>query len=294
MMSVSGKTPDAADLRRLARFRLNGKRNEIVTGLVSGSRILEVRNQWRALLESWAKGEQAEDLTGRIFEVAEGRFAVPAGDAARGILCVGMNYRLHQAEVDDALGAYEKKKPVIFSKLSESLVGAEDPLSLSSEPSREFDWEVELAVVIGRAGRHIAAAEAFSHVSGYTLVNDLTARDAQRAHSQWFLGKNVHRTTPVGPYLIHRDALGWPPDGRLQLSVNGEVKQDSSTLGMVHGVAQLIATISTYVELQPGDIIATGSPPGVGFTRKPPQFLVKGDVIRAELVGFMTMRNEVQ
>jgi 2-keto-4-pentenoate hydratase/2-oxohepta-3-ene-1,7-dioic acid hydratase in catechol pathway len=294
MMSGLGKAPGAADFRRLARFRLNGKRNEIVTGLVSGSRILEVRNQWRALLESWARGEQAEDLTGRIFEVTEGRFAVPAGDAARGIFCVGMNYRLHQTEVDDALGGYEKKKPVIFSKLSESLVGAEDPLSLSSEPSCEFDWEVELAAVIGRAGRHIAAAEAFSYVSGYTLVNDVTARDAQRAHSQWFLGKNVHRTTPVGPYLIHRDALDWPPDGRLQLSVNGEVKQDSSTLDMVHGIAQLIATISTYVELQPGDIIATGSPPGVGFTRKPPQFLVKGDVIRAELVGFMTMRNEVQ
>jgi 2-keto-4-pentenoate hydratase/2-oxohepta-3-ene-1,7-dioic acid hydratase in catechol pathway len=294
MTSGSGKAPDAADHRRLARFRLNGKRSEIVTGLVSGSRVFEVRNEWRALLESWAEGQQAEDLTGRIFDVTEGRFAVPEGEAARGILCVGMNYRLHQAEVDDALGAYEKKKPVIFSKLSESLVGAEDPLSLSSEPSREFDWEVELGVVIGRAGRHIAAAEASSHVSGYTLVNDVTARDAQRAHSQWFLGKNVHQTTPVGPYLIHRDILGWPPDGRLRLSVNGEVKQDSSTLDMVHGVAQLIATISGYVELQPGDIIATGSPPGVGFTREPPQFLVKGDVIRAELVGFMTMRNEVQ
>jgi 2-keto-4-pentenoate hydratase/2-oxohepta-3-ene-1,7-dioic acid hydratase in catechol pathway len=302
---VAQSTGEAGDVPRLVRFRLDGAaagtaggradgEQQTVNGLLSGSRVAELATGWEDALERWACGETVEELTGRTFEIGEGNFAVPIGEASRGLLCVGMNYRSHRAEVDSSLGRYEAEKPVIFSKLPESLIATDEPLSISSESSSEFDWEVELGVVIGRKGRSVRATEAVDYVSGYTLVNDVTARDVQRAHSQWFLGKNVHRSSPVGPCVVHRDVLGWPPDGRLRLSVNGEVKQDASTLDMVHGVAALIETVSKYVELQVGDIIATGSPAGVGFTRQPPEFLATGDVVRAELVGLLTLENEVQ
>jgi len=195
--------------------------------------------------------------------------------------------------VDGSLGQHERSKVVVFTKLAASLAAAGQDLELSGATSTEFDWEVELGVVIGRSGRWITQDQAFDHVSGYTLVNDVTARDAQRAHGQWFLGKNNHSSTPVGPWIIHRDDLGSPPAVRLRLSVNGEVKQDGNTGDMIHSIPELIETISSYVELQVGDIIATGSPAGVGFIRVPPEFLAPGDVLRTEIVDYMSMENAV-
>ncbi|MHB1986797.1 MAG: fumarylacetoacetate hydrolase family protein [Acidimicrobiales bacterium] len=278
---------------RVARFTVSAERLTLVAA-VSGDKVLEVADEWSAILASWSTGETGLSLTGRSFSPEEGRFEIPADASGRGMFCVGMNYPSHREEVDSALGQYATHNPVIFSKLHESLVPADHPLPLSANDSPEFDWEVELGVVIGKPGRRINPQDAFEHVAGYTLVNDITARDVQRAHSQWFLGKNVHESTPVGPVVLHRDTFGWPPSARLRLSVNGEVKQEGDTSDMVHGVASLIATISTYVELRVGDIIATGSPAGVGFTREPPEFLRHGDVVRAELVGFMAMENTVR
>jgi 2-keto-4-pentenoate hydratase/2-oxohepta-3-ene-1,7-dioic acid hydratase in catechol pathway len=256
-------------------------------------RLHEVVGEWEDLLARWAQGEPDIDLTGRSWGLDEGRFLIPADGRARGMFCVGLNYRSHRDEVDTSLGDYEKSKAVIFSKLRESLVPAGQALELSETPSSEFDWEVELGVVIGRSGRNIAGDRAFEYVSGYTLVNDVTARDVQKAHSQWFLGKNIHRSTPVGPWVIYRDDLGCPPVVRLRLSVNDEVKQHASTGDMVHTIPDLIETISAHLELQVGDIIATGSPAGVGFTRVPPQFLAAGDHVTAEIVGYMSMENVI-
>jgi 2-keto-4-pentenoate hydratase/2-oxohepta-3-ene-1,7-dioic acid hydratase in catechol pathway len=278
---------------RLVRFRPSRGDDRVVVGLLAGSRVDELAARWEEALEHWALGRRAGAPSGRTFDLEEGSLEVPVGSTSRGLFCVGLNYRSHQAEVDTTLGRYADEKPVIFSKVRESLVAHAEPLSISTEPSAEFDWEVELGVVIGRAGRFVAAEEADAYVGGYTLVNDVTARDVQRAHGQWFLGKNVHRATPVGPSVVHPAALGWPPEGRLRLTVNGEVKQDANTLEMLHGVPALIETISRYVELRAGDIIATGSPSGVGFTREPPEFLAKGDVVRAELVGLLELENEV-
>lgn len=282
------------DCPTLVRFLPDGQSGRGIVGLLSGSELSEVAASWTGALESWAAGERAGELTGRTFHLSDGRLLVPANDSSRGMFCVGLNYRSHLDEVGGSLGEPESNKPVIFSKLRDSLVAAGEPLELTDNGSSEFDWEVELAVVIGRRGWHISHTAAFEHVAGYTLVNDVTARDVQRAHSQWFLGKNVRGSTPVGPFVVHRDCFAWPPDVHLRLSVNGDVKQHANTSRMIHSVARLIETISTYVELKVGDIIATGSPEGVGFRREPPEFLTKGDIVRAELVDVMYMENLVQ
>lgn len=305
-MTNAGSPPSSAVLvdtvLRLVRFRLEQvspdapieqRDGNVVVGLLTAGRVEELAVGWECALENWARGEKAGEPTGRVFDVSQGSVALPIGATSRGLFCVGMNYRSHRDEVDVSLGKYREEQPVIFSKVAESLISDSEPLAISSESSTEFDWEVELGVVIGRGGRFIRESEAAGYVGGYTLVNDVTARDAQRAHSQWFLGKNVHRSTPVGPHVLHPGHLGWPPDGHLRLSINGEVKQDASLRDMVHGVPLLIETISRYVELRPGDIVSTGSPAGVGFTRDPPEFLTKGDVVRAELVGMLTLENEV-
>lgn len=275
---------------QLARFRPAGEDVAVVAAVVGGQ-VLELADDWETVLGIWSRGETSLRPTGREFELAAGSLDIPLASSGRGLFCVGMNYLSHREEVDSSLGQYAREKPVIFSKLSESLVAAGESIVISATSSVEFDWEVELGVVIGKPGRHIKKTAACEHVAGYTLVNDITARDVQREHSQWFLGKNVHRSTPVGPSIVHRDAMAWEPSGQLRLSVNGETKQDGDTAEMVHSIAVLIETISTYVELQVGDIIASGSPAGVGFTREPPEFLRVGDVVRAELVGFMSMEN---
>lgn len=299
--SASAAEP-VGQMPRLVRFRLDAVSPDasaedilggVVVGLLTTGRVEELGVAWERALEQWARREQAAEPTGRTFDISEGSVAVPIGTSSRGLFCVGMNYRSHRDEVDVSLGKYGEEQPVVFSKVAETLIADGDALAISTEPSTEFDWEVELGVVIGRVGRFIRASEAAAYVGGYTLVNDVTARDAQRAHSQWFLGKNVHRSTPVGPHVLHPELLGWPPEGRLRLSINGEEKQDANLRDMVYDVPVLIETISRYLELRPGDIISTGSPAGVGFTREPPEFLTKGDVIRAELVGLLTLENEV-
>jgi len=276
--------------RALARFLID---SETVVGIAVNGRLHEVEGDWTDLLGAWANGKPNLDITGRSWDLSAGRLLIPIGPQGRGIFCVGMNYDAHRKEVDTSLGMHERSKAVIFSKLVASLVAAGQDLELSGATSTEFDWEVELGVVIGRSGRWITQDRAFDYVSGYTLVNDVTARDAQRAHGQWFLGKNNHGSTPVGPWIINRDDFGSPPVVQLRLSVNGEVKQDASTGDMIHSIPELIESISSFVELQVGDIIATGSPAGVGFTRDPPEFLAVGDVLRTEIVDYMAMENAV-
>ncbi|HUZ41533.1 MAG TPA: fumarylacetoacetate hydrolase family protein [Acidimicrobiales bacterium] len=277
-------------LRVLARFLIG---IEAVVGIVVENRLHEVEGSWTDLLGAWANGQPEFDMTGRSWDLSEGRPLIPMVPHGRGIFCVGLNYDAHHKEVDESLGKHERSKVVVFSKLAASLAAAGQKLELSSVTSTEFDWEVELGVVIGRSGRSITQERAFDYVSGYTLVNDVTARDVQKAHGQWFLGKNNHGSTPVGPWIIYRDDLGSPPAVRLRLSVNGEVKQDANTDEMIHSIPELIEIISSYVELQVGDIIATGSPAGVGFIRVPPEFLTPGDVLRTEIVDYMFMDNAV-
>ncbi|MDP3766805.1 MAG: fumarylacetoacetate hydrolase family protein, partial [Dehalococcoidia bacterium] len=159
--------------------------------------------------------------------------------------------------------------------------------------SRRVDWEVELVAVIGRAGKDISEEAALEHVFGYTVGNDVTARDLQARHQQWYKGKGLDGYCPLGPWIVTSDELPDPQNVRLTLRVNGETKQDARTDDMIFGVAKLVSVLSLGMTLEPGDLLMTGTPSGVGFARKPPEYLQPGDVVEAEIEGIGLLRNVV-
>ena len=204
-------------------------------------------------------------------------------------VCIGLNYADHAAEAGMAV----PEEPVIFMKATSAIAGPNDPIRLPNR-SRRTDWEVELAVVIGRPARNVAAETALSHVAGYMVANDLSERDYQLERGgQWTKGKSCDGFGPLGPWLVTPDAVGDPQELELWLKVNGEVMQQGSTRTMIFPVAEVIATLSRYMTLKPGDVISTGTPPGVGMGRKPPRFLKPGDVVEAGIAGLGSQRQQV-
>jgi 2-keto-4-pentenoate hydratase/2-oxohepta-3-ene-1,7-dioic acid hydratase in catechol pathway len=184
--------------------------------------------------------------------------------------------------------------PALFSKQPNTVVGPEAPVWHSAPASNELDWEVELAAIVGTPGRDIAEDHAFEHVFGYTVGNDVSVRDVQRRHGgQWFKGKSFDSHAPLGPWIVTADELGDPHGLRITLRVNGVTKQDSNTRFMVFRIPRIIKELSTGVMLEPGDVILTGTPEGVGFARKPPEFLKVGDVMEAEIEKIGVLRNTV-
>jgi 2-keto-4-pentenoate hydratase/2-oxohepta-3-ene-1,7-dioic acid hydratase in catechol pathway len=173
------------------------------------------------------------------------------------------------------------------------VVGPEATLRLSGDVSSQYDWEAELAVVIGERCRDVDEAHAFDVVFGYTCLNDVTARDLQRAHQQWFKGKSLDDTCPIGPWIVDTHELPDPQHTAIALRVNGETRQQSTTGAMIFSIARIIAELSRGMTLEPGDIIATGTPEGVGFAMEPPVFLNDGDVMEVEIAGIGVLRNTV-
>jgi 2-keto-4-pentenoate hydratase/2-oxohepta-3-ene-1,7-dioic acid hydratase in catechol pathway len=257
----------------------------------------EVAREWssdgRSPLSALLAGEDLVPSNGtRAWPRGQVQLLAPI-DPTAAVFCVGFNYLDHQEEASDLMGAVPAH-PVIFSKAYRSICGPDDDLVLPADVSTEFDWEVELAVVIGRDGYAISSSRAAEHVAGYTVLNDITARDLQSRHSQWFLGKNVLGSTPVGPWITPRDACGFPPALHLELSVNGVTMQSGSTADMVFGVPELVEVISRVTQLRVGDVIATGTPSGVGFKRNPPVFLVDGDTVEASIEAIGRISNRVR
>ncbi|XP_052579485.1 fumarylacetoacetate hydrolase domain-containing protein 2A isoform X1 [Peromyscus californicus insignis] len=206
------------------------------------------------------------------------------------VVCVGMNYADHCKEQNVRV----PKEPIIFSKFSSSIVGPYDEIILPPE-SEEVDWEVELAVIIGKKGKHIKATDAMAHVAGFTVAHDVSARDWQmrRNGKQWLLGKTFDTFCPLGPALVTRDSIADPHNLKICCRVNGEEVQSSNTNQMVFKTEDLIAWVSQFVTLYPGDIILTGTPPGVGVFRKPPVFLKKGDEVQCEIEDIGVIINKV-
>jgi len=203
------------------------------------------------------------------------------------LLCIGLNYRDHAAESGMALPA----EPIVFSKHTSALAGPDDDVPLP-RGSRRLDWEVELAVVIGREAYEVREADALSHVAGYTVCNDVSERAFQLERGgQWIKGKSSPGFCPLGPVLVTADEVPDPPALRLWLSVNGQTMQDGSTADMVFPVAQIIATLSTFMRLLPGDVIATGTPAGVGMGRD--RYLTRGDVMELGIDGIGRQRQAV-
>lgn len=203
-------------------------------------------------------------------------------------LCVGLNYSDHAAET----GATVPPEPIIFMKATSAIQGPNDPVTIP-KGSEKTDWEVELGIVIGRRALHVSEADALSHVAGYVVVNDLSERDFQMNRSgQWVKGKSCDTFGPIGPWLVTRDEVTDPQDLKLWLEVDGRRYQDGSTRTMVFGVAHLVSYLSQFMSLMPGDIISTGTPPGVGMGQKPPVYLKPGQEMRLGIEGLGEQRQK--
>ncbi|MCU0946253.1 MAG: fumarylacetoacetate hydrolase family protein [Rubritepida sp.] len=230
--------------------------------------------------------------------VADARLAAPIPRPPKNVFCVGKNYHEHAKEfagsgfdggAKDVIPPY----PVVFSKPHTSIIATGAPILSAMDPTGGLDYEGELAVVIGRGGRGIAKGAALGHVFGYTIVNDVTARHLQKRHSQWILGKGLDSFCPMGPAILTADEVPDPTALTLSTFVNGERRQHASVADLIFDIPTLIEAISAAITLEPGDVIATGTPVGVGIGFSPPVFLKAGDVVRIEVPGIGALENTV-
>ena len=205
------------------------------------------------------------------------------------ILCIGLNYRDHAAEA----GLPLPDSPTVFAKYSNTLIGSGECIRLPGSTS-QVDYEAELAFVVGRRAKNVPVEEALTYVAGYTAMNDVTARDFQMRTSQWTLGKCFDTFAPLGPYLVTNEEIQDPHALSIRLSIGDEILQDSSTANLVFQVPELVAQLSSVMTLEPGDVVSTGTPAGVGYTRKPPRFLRSGEIVRVEIAGLGVLENCVR
>ncbi|MEM8709938.1 MAG: fumarylacetoacetate hydrolase family protein [Planctomycetota bacterium] len=202
------------------------------------------------------------------------------------VICIGLNYRDHAEES----GLEVPSEPLVFSKFSSCVVGPEAEVILP-KGAKEVDYEAEFGVVIGRRASHVSEADAMDYVLGYCNINDVSARDFQFADGQWQRGKSCETFCPAGPFIATADEIADPHALRIQFRLNGETLQDSSTNQLIFNVPQLVAYLSGFVTLEPGDMISTGTPPGVGFARKPPVYVQPGDSMEVEVEGLGVLKN---
>lgn len=247
-----------------------------IPGFASVSELLSQPN-WREL------AEQAE---GTAISSDEAEVVNPLPTPTK-VLCVGLNYREHILEMGRELPAF----PTVFAKFADTLTGPFDPIEAVAEDP-QLDWEGELVVVIGKRAHRVSAAEASEYIAGYTVANDISMRGWQNRTNEWLQGKMWFRSTPVGPVIVTPDEFN-PAEGTVLTRVNGETMQEDSTGDLVFGPADLVAYISTIVPLNPGDMILTGTPGGVGHARKPGIYLRPGDVVEVSIDGIGVVRNEI-
>ena len=232
---------------------------------------------------------------GAVHTLDDVELAAPIPRPRKNIMCLGLNYTEHAKESAEACGrsASLPDHAVIFTKAPTTANGPFGDIVIDPAVSEEVDWEAELAVIIGKTGKNIREEDAMDFVFGYTVLNDVTARDLQSQHKQYFKGKSIDGYCPMGPWIVTADEVADPQQLPIRLRVNGVVKQESNTSLMINSVRQIIAILSRGMTLEPGDIISTGTPGGVGFARNPPEFLKAGDVVETEIEGIGTMRNRV-
>jgi 2-keto-4-pentenoate hydratase/2-oxohepta-3-ene-1,7-dioic acid hydratase in catechol pathway len=213
----------------------------------------------------------------------------------KNVFCVGRNYKGHAEEIARARGVPLNLPPVptFFTKAPTSIANPGATLHLLAGLSSEYDWEAELAAIVGTRCRDVAESDALDVIFGYTALNDVTARDLQKEHGQWFKGKSLDDACPIGPWIVSADEIGDPQALKIAMRIDGETKQDSNTSEMIFNVRQIIASLSRGLTLEPGDVIATGTPDGVGFARTPPEFLRDGSSMEVEIEKIGVLRNRV-
>lgn len=294
---------DAARLR-LVTFLPAAAATPRVGALIAGDRVVDLSSVAPDMIALIEGGEPALTQARRLAATATDgvpldkvRLLAPVPKPPRNVYCIGWNYLEHFAE-----GAAMRMKPaelpqhpVIFTKGTQAVNGPYDPVPFDPAVSETIDWEVEMAVVIGRKGRNIQEAEAMSHVFGFTVANDISARDMQQKKhgGQWFKGKSLDGHAPMGPCIVPAADID-PNDLRLVCRVNGVVKQDGRTSQMYFKLPRILAELSLGLTLEPGDVICTGTPPGVGGARTPPEFMKPGDVLESEIEGIGVLRNVIE
>ena len=280
---------------RLVSFRRPDGRAE--AGVLSDSRVVGLAGagfpdmlavlasglEGRAKIENWIYQPPAQST----FALSSVKLLAPVPRPTK-LICVGLNYRDHAAETKSEI----PKVPTIFNKFITSVIGPGDPIVLPKN-STQPDYEAEFAFVIGKGGRHIAAGDWPKHVFGYTIVHDVSARDFQRATTQWLMGKTFDTFAPMGPYLVTADEILDPHALDISLRIGNELLQNSNTRELIFKVPELIEYLSSVFTLEPGDIVSTGTPAGVGFTRNPPRFLKPGDEVVIQIAGLGELRNPV-
>jgi len=280
---------------------------EAQAGIVSGQSVVpfsDLGDFSNSLLEFIAEGPDAwqrlhEALKSYASEssikLENVRLLAPIPRPRKNIVCLGWNYAAHADESARAIGKAVElpQHPVVFTKAPTSINGPYDDIIYDPALTTQLDWEVELGVVIGRAGKAIPVEKALDYVFGYTIINDISARDIQQRHKQFFLGKSLDGACPMGPWIVTREALKDPQRLTLRTYVNNELKQDGNTEDQIFSVAETISILSRGMTLEPGDIIATGTPDGVGFARMPPEYLSDGDVVTCEIDGIGKIENRV-
>lgn len=227
--------------------------------------------------------------------LADVKLMAPIRTPKRNIMCLGRNYLEHARESYEARGekVIVPDYPVIFTKATTTINGPYDDIPYDAAVSESIDFEVELGVIVGPGGKNISLENAMNHVFGYVVLNDVTARDMQDQHKQFFKGKSLDGSCPIGPWIVTADEIPDPHNLRLTCRVNDELMQDSNTGEMLFNIPAIIQTLSRGMTLMPGDIVATGTPAGVGFARTPPVYLRPGDVVECEVEGIGSIRNKI-
>jgi 2-keto-4-pentenoate hydratase/2-oxohepta-3-ene-1,7-dioic acid hydratase in catechol pathway len=280
-----GSSEDVIDVSQLAKGNgSSGAPSDVMALIESGSTGLQRLRELAASVKGSGAGvRKLKDLT----------LLSPLDPPTGNMLAIGRNYEKHAAESARAWGE-NIKPPTVFTKAQTSITGPFDDIAIDPAISDKIDWEVELGVVIGKRGVNIKAADAMSHVFGYTVVNDISARDIQNGWGgQFFKGKSLDASSPVGPWIVTADEIPDVQNLRVSLRVNGVVKQDGNTRDMINSVQQLIVWLSVGMTLLPGALIATGTPDGVGFARTPPEFLKPGDLLETEVERIGVLRNRM-
>jgi 2-keto-4-pentenoate hydratase/2-oxohepta-3-ene-1,7-dioic acid hydratase in catechol pathway len=272
-----GKEPEAGAIVRDQVVSLSG------AGFPHMLAVLSAGPEGKAKIENW-NYQPPEDAS---FALDSVQLLAPIPRPPK-LICVGLNYRDHAQETKMEI----PKVPTIFSKFSTAVTGPGDPIVLPKNSSQP-DYEAEFAFVIGLGGRHISAGDWARHVYGYTIVNDVSARDFQMATSQWLMGKTFDTFAPMGPWIVSADEIADPHALDISLRINGEILQSSNTRELIFKIPELVAYLSSVMTLEPGDVVSTGTPAGVGYARKPPRYLQPGDDVVINVAGIGELRNPV-
>jgi 2-keto-4-pentenoate hydratase/2-oxohepta-3-ene-1,7-dioic acid hydratase in catechol pathway len=240
--------------------------------------------------------DKASDVAFSV-NLAQVQVLAPIPNPSKNVFCIGRNYREHIIEGNRARGRSLDDFPKnieVFTKPPTAIIGHNGAIHSHKNLTSQLDYEVELAIVVSKRGRDIPKEKAFDYVFGYTIINDVTARDLQKSHGQWFKGKGLDTTCPIGPYVTHKSAIADPHALNIQLSVNGQLRQRSSTSDLLFRIDEIMSQLSAGMTLEAGDIIATGTPFGVGLGLTPPVFLKEGDVITAKIDGLGELTNRIE